>query len=106
MSVIDKEVYMNISQVISTIKSLTQSVKHEIFIDPVQDKPNVRKVNIVFRDLRTDDEWLIQFKAQLRKSFDKEKFPTIFLKTSKSNYSDKQYPRIVMTMNMNQGDVK
>ena len=59
LSVIDKDVYMNISQIISTIKSLAGNVKHEIFIDPVPDKPNTRKVNIVFRDLQTDDDWLL-----------------------------------------------
>jgi len=89
---------MNISKLISTLKSFIGDVNHEIFIDCVDNKPNMRKVNIVFRNGIPGEDWLIELKATLRQQFDKEVFPSIVTKKSLSRNSSKEYFRIVMTM--------
>lgn len=89
---------MNISKLISTIKSMIGDVNHEIFIDAVAHKTDMRKVNIVFRNGIPEEEWLIELKARLRSQFDKEVFPSIVTKKSLSRNSSKEYFRIVMTM--------
>lgn len=91
---------MNISKLITVLKTCIGDVNHEIFIDAVDNNPNKRKVNIVFRNGIPKEDWIIDLKNDLRQTFSKEVYPSIVIKKSLSRNSTKEYFRIVMTMNI------